>query len=234
MIYAMGREIELKIPLTNEQYDSFFQTFYAPNHPVSPFDSIQILDSSAEQTIKEDEFFSKYDSMEERIAHNEPTVIRLRTEKTLKTPTTAAPSKVFFTIKQKNRKDGFEINREDETYVENAEVLRLFMETAGYHCWFKKVKTAFSCHCTLKNKGVTLTQPLRLSHSESQSQSTLPLVFHVELVSVNSLKYIEIEVTSQDAQATSITSALAVFVKKMGLRPEDKDPRSWYEIINGV
>ena len=59
----MGKEIEIKIPLTDSEYDKIFEE----------------IRGRAEHLKKSDEYYSKYDSREERIKNNEPPVIRIRT-----------------------------------------------------------------------------------------------------------------------------------------------------------
>ena len=59
-----NKEIELKIPLSDGEYDELKKRFF----------------TGAEKVIKKDEYFSRYDTLEERIKNNEPKVIRIRTE----------------------------------------------------------------------------------------------------------------------------------------------------------
>ena len=172
----------------------------------SQIEGIKILKAYPETVIKRDEYWSRYDSREERLEHKEPQVIRIRTEEK------NGKNEVFFTLKHKTKQNGIELNKEDETYIENPEVLRLFFIETGYHKWFDKVK---------KNAGA-------FCHS-----SVLPGVeFHVELEDVNGLKYIEVEVTSEEGDAQIIKSALGDFMKQCGLNPEYRDCRSWVEILS--
>ena len=199
----MGREIEMKIPLTEDKYNSLIQVFCEQK---SQIEGIKILKACPETVFKRDEYWSRYDSREERLEHKEPQVIRIRTEEK------NGKNEVFFTLKHKTKQNGIELNKEDETYIENPEVLRLFFIEAGYHKWFDKVK---------KNAGA-------FCHS-----SVLPGVeFHVELEDVNGLKYIEVEVTSEEGDAQIIKSALGDFMKQCGLNPEYRDYRSWVEILS--
>lgn len=189
----MGQEIELKIPLTQQQYNQLYEQFY----------------SSCKMVCKRDEYFSKYNSMEERVKNNEPSVIRIRTEWE-----EGESAKSYFTIKRKKKENGIEINREDESFVENPEALRVFFEEAGFHRWFDKEKKAYGCYQKLDE------QP--------------ELDFHMELVIVNDMKYMEIEVTDcKGLNCMDVQRALEGLVRKIGLDPEKKDIRSWYELING-
>lgn len=198
----MGREIELKIPLTKSKYEEVLNNFYLSE---KSYPEITIIDQNPVKIIKTDRYFSRYDTLEERREHNEPQVIRIRTD-----AEENGSSKSYFTIKTKKYENGIEINKEDETFLDNPEALCIFFEEAGYHHWFTKEKSAYSCHCSLFNSP--------------------DLVFHVELVEVNKHPYIEIEVTSESQTPDQISGELDNFVKKMGLNPEDKDPRSWYTI----
>lgn len=199
----MGREIEMKIPLSEEKYYELIDIFCNRKNNL---DGITVKSSISETVLKRDEYWSRYNSREERLEHKEPQVIRLRTEES------GGQKKTFFTIKHKTRENGIELNKEDETFVEDAEVLRLFFEEAGYHKWFDKIKKNVGAYC---------------------SSVVLPGVdFHVELEDVNGLKYIEVEVTSMEGDAQIIKSALGEFMKLCGLNPENRDVRSWVEILN--
>lgn len=188
----MGQEIELKIPLTDQQYDDLYNQFY----------------SGCKMVCKRDEYFSKYNTMEERRQNNEPSVIRIRTE-----GVEGEVQKSYFTIKRKKKENGIEINREDETFIENDEAMRIFFEEAGYHKWFDKEKKSYGCYQKLDERP--------------------ELDFHMELVIVNDMKYMEIEVTdSKGLDYSVVQGALEGLVKKIGLDPSKKDIRSWYELIN--
>ena len=136
----MGREIELKIPLSQTEYDFIKNIIYSKEKIAG----ISFL-SKPEFLIKQDQYYSRYNSYEERLQNNEAQCIRLRSEavypdSSLSGAGDCKEEKSYFTIKRKTYKDGMEVNREDETFVENADVMReLFLE-AKYHCWFKKEK----------------------------------------------------------------------------------------------
>ena len=197
----MGREIEIKIPLSDVQYDSIFSFINCK----ADFDGILRADKVSPLIIKQDEYYSRYDSREERIAAGEPQVIRIRTDDNGKEKSS------YFTIKHKSRQNGIEFNKEDETFVEDADVIREMMEVAGYKCWFKKVKKAYGIYCNFtKLAGVD---------------------FHLELETVNQYKYVEIEVTQEVGDPEKIRSALNDFVAALGLDPTKRDVRSWVEIL---
>ena len=218
----MGKEIELKIPLSQEQYDDLYKKIFVEKNCTG----VKVLDSSSEQIYKHDEYFTKYATLEERAEKNEPQVIRLRTE------SVRGNKQCFFTIKRKTLQNGIEVNKEDETLVSDENVLRLFFEEAGYRRWFNKEKKAYSSHCVLDEN-----------------------IFHLELVEVNGMLYVEVEVVSDDDVAaetenrlcdkgaadscgqkklpeSNLKAQLEKFVVALGLNPADKEPRSWYQIIS--
>ena len=184
----MGREIEIKIPLTQSEYDSLFAKINEP-----PF-------TTPEHLLKSDIYFSRYDTREERKAKNEPQVIRIRTDENLNEGT----KKSYFCIKRKSIENGIEFNSENETFIEDENVLKLLFEVSDYHQFFQKNKDAFS---TYYND------------------------MHLELEKVNGLAYVEIEVTTDNLPADKVRQNLEAFVKTLGLDPSNRDSRSWMEII---
>lgn len=204
----MGREIEIKIPLTSEEFDRIYDFLCLKKS----IDGIKILGDDKNPCerkffLKKDEYFSKYKKEIERRENNEPQVIRIRTQDF------ENDRRSYFTIKRKVVEDGIEVNKEDETFIEDANVLRDFFALSGYSRWFSKEKKACGVYCTFSLfEGVT---------------------FHLELEIVNELKYVEIEVTDTDGSAKDIKAGLTQFVKALNLDPLKKDSRSWVEIING-
>ncbi len=133
----MSREIELKVPLTCEQFDRI-EKILTQKEQLS---SINVRGLS--HILKSDEYFSRYHTHEERIKNKELRVIRLRTENDGK------GEKSFFCIKQKTIENGVEFNSEKETFVEEADVLRAFFEASGFIKWFEKKKDALSVYATV-------------------------------------------------------------------------------------
>ena len=154
----MSREIELKVPLTLEQFDRI-QKILTQKEQLS---SINIRGLS--HILKSDEYFSRYHTHEERIKNKELRVIRLRTENDGK------GEKSFFCIKQKTIENGVEFNSEKETFVEDADVLRAFFEASGFIKWFEKKKDAISVYVTLSEK------PDFEAHVELEKVNSLPYV----------------------------------------------------------
>lgn len=198
----MGREIEMKIPLTEGKFKELVDVFCYGKIDV---EGIKVIKTCPDLVIKKDEYWSRYNSREERLANKEPQVIRIRQEES------EEKTEAYFTLKHKTRQNGIELNKEDETFIEDPEVLRLFFIDAGYHKWFEKIKKNVGAYCT--------------------SSVLSGVEFHVELEDVNGLKYIEVEVTTEDGDADVIKSALGEFMKQCGLNPEDRDIRSWVEIL---
>ena len=198
----MGREIEIKIPLTDDQYDKIFSVITG----AESLAGVKVL-GQPEHLLKSDIYFSRYNTREESKAAGEPQVIRIRSE-------AGTEKKAFFCIKRKTIENGIELNREDETFVENPEVIRDLLLFSGYHQFFEKNKDSYGVHC--------------------QSVVLPGCDFHLELEKVNGLKYIEVEVTDgtdgTDA-ADAVRAALEKFMEQFGLDTSKRDHRSWMEII---
>lgn len=195
-------EIELKIPLTQNEYDRLYKELYGKECTVA---GINRTSREPDEIVKRDENYTRYATREEQKANNEPGVIRIRTQ------TAGSCEKSYFTIKRKSVENGIEVNKENETFVEDAEVIRELLREAGYHCWFSKEKRGYSCYCTIKN-------------FENFN-------FHIELEKVNSLPYIEIEVTLENPDSDAVKKGLEELVKLLGLDINKRDSRSWRKII---
>ena len=202
----MGREIEIKIPLTNAEYEKIFKVISGQQ----TLTGVDVAADGLEHLLKTDTYFSRYDSREESKAAGEPQVIRIRSESSAENKTN---ERSFFCIKRKTIENGIELNREDETFVENADVIRDLLLFSGYHQFFEKNKDAYGVHC--------------------QSVVLPGCDFHLELEVVNGLKYIEVEVTDGADKADDIRLALEQFMELFGLDTSKRDKRSWMEIING-
>ena len=197
----MGREIEIKIPLTDDQYDKIFSVITG----AETLSGLEVI-AQPEHLLKSDIYFSRYNTREESKAAGEPQVIRIRSE-------AGVEKKSFFCIKRKTIENGIELNREDETFVENPEVIRDLLLFSGYHQFFEKNKDSYGVHC--------------------QSVVLPSCDFHLELEKVNGLKYIEVEVTDGTDAADAVRGALEKFMELFGLDTSKRDHRSWMEIIKG-
>ena len=221
----MGREIEIKIPLTDAQYDKIYSVI-SGDEKVTGVELCTTKDvpCPVEHIKKTDSYFSRYDTREESKAAGEPQVIRIRQEQYEKIGgkelADEIKPKAFFCIKRKTIENGIEINREDETFVENPEVIRDLLLFSGYHQFFEKNKNSFSVYC---------------------KSDVLPgCEFHLELERVNSLKYLEVEVTDETSGGTKpvlaaddVRTGLERFVELFGLDASKRDSRSWMEILQG-
>ena len=208
----MGREIEIKIPLTDAEYDKIFSVISGKQSLLG----VKAAVDGLEHLLKSDIYFSRYDSREESKAAGEPQVIRIRSEKVAGSgDKTGGQSneRAFFCIKRKSIENGIELNREDETFVENPEVIRDLLLFSGYHQFFEKNKDAYGVHC----KSVVFPG----------------CDFHLELEMVNGLKYIEVEVTDGADSADDVRAALEKFMELFGLDTSKRDKRSWMEILRG-
>ena len=202
----MGREIEIKIPLNDAEYENLFDFVNGKK----TFEGLTLTSSLPERILKSDEYYSRYQTRAESKAAGEPQVIRIRSELN---KDSASVQKAYFCIKRKSLENGIELNREDETFVEKADVVRDLLQLSGYHKFFEKKKDALGVYCT--------------------SSLLKDASFHLELEIVNNLKYVEIEVTEEGTPADAVRGALEKFVALFGLDPSKRDSRSWMEIING-
>ena len=219
----MGREIEIKIPLTDAQYDFIHDVIFGKESVAD----VTVL-GNCEHILKSDEYYSRYNSREESKKAGEPQVIRIRCEEEVESGTArkvgtyeagvgtgggnpSSARRAFFCIKRKSIENGIELNREDETFVENVDVIRDILTLSGYHKFFEKKKDAFGVYC---KSGV-------LDGAD----------FHLELEVVNALKYIEVEVTDEGVPADTVRTALEKFIALFGLDAGKRDSRSWMQIL---
>lgn len=222
----MGREIELKIPLTDSEYQKIFSVICG-KEKLKGVEVCSLKNGSAfafEHILKSDSYFSRYNSRSESKIAGEPQVIRLRSEQIFDgfDEKNGVEKKTFFCIKRKTVENGIELNSENETFVEKPEVIHDLLTLSGYHQFFEKSKDAFSAYC--------------------KSEVLEACIFHIELEIVNGLKYLEVEVTDDfdfadsaenGLSAADIRLALEKFVALFDLDASKKDSRSWMEILRG-
>ena len=200
----MGREIEIKIPLTGAEYEKIFKVISGEE----TLPGLEVAAEGLEHLLKSDAYFSRYTTREESKAAGEPQVIRIRSEASADDK---ANERSYFCIKRKTIENGIELNREDETFVEKPDVIR---DLLLFICeFFEKKKDAYGVHC----RSVVLPG----------------CDFHLELEMVNNLKYIEVEVTDGTDAADDVRMALEKFMELFGLDTSKRDKRSWMEIIQG-
>ena len=199
----MASEIEIKIPLNIEDFERIEKLI---SSGAQKSGSCRLVFSDFMRIFKSDRYFSHYKTRQERKKNGEFEVIRLRTEKT------GDGKKSFFTTKRKSLVNGFEVNDEKETFVENPEVLENFLLSSGFIKWFEKTKDSQLVLCRLRDGK--------------------DLVFHLELEKVNSLFYVEIECTeSKNCQNGEVFSELKKVAEALSLGIENIDPRPWTEIL---
>ncbi len=199
----MASEIEIKIPLNIEDFERI-EKLISPGGQKSG--SCQLVFSDFMRIFKSDRYFSRYKTRQDRKENGEFEVIRLRTEKT------GGGKKSFFTTKRKSLVNGFEVNDEKETFVENPEVLENFLLSSEFIKWFEKTKDAQSVLCRLRDGK--------------------DLVFHLELEKVNSFFYVEIECAeSRNCQNSEVFLELKKAAEALSLSIENIDPRPWTEIL---
>lgn len=172
-----------------------------------------------------------------------------------------ADEKSYFTIKNKRFECGTEINCEDETLVENPEVLRNFFKATRFKKWFSKEKTSFSFFvkkengfCVQDKDSVQNQEPVPscrenvplcrksvpiLQDSVHCPEKSFPpsqdfVLFHAELEIVNGLKYLEIECTDEKIPEKNAFCGLDEIFLDFGLDVSKKDVRSWVEIIQNL
>ncbi len=202
----MGREIEIKIPLTDAEYEKIFKIISGQQ----TLTGVEVAADGLEHLLKTDQYFSRYATRQEGKEAGEPQVIRIRSEASAGDKTN---ERSYFCIKRKTIENGIELNREDESFVEKPEVVRDLLLFSGYHQFFEKNKDAYGVHC----RSVVLPG----------------CDFHLELEMVNGLKYIEVEVTDGTDSADDVRVALEKFMELFGLDTSKRDKRSWMEIIKG-
>lgn len=195
----MNREIELKIPLKKEEYLKILQK-------IKDNDDSLFLFKNVQKILKKDEYFSRFKTYEERRKNNESEVIRMRTQ------IIDEKQQTFFTIKRKSIQNGIETNCENETFIENPNVLYQFFNESGFIKWFSKEKNSISTICNCKKIEGNLN-------------------FHLELLIVNNLYYLEVEILDQKIDEKNAKSALCKFVEILGLNSKNADSRSWAEIL---
>ena len=207
----MGREIEIKIPLADSQYEKIYKAIFGEDE----FAHITFQRDRIKKYRKSDEYYSRYDSRAESKAAGEPQVIRIRSEEIAARPDSEAFEKAdsYFCIKRKVIENGIELNREDETFVQDASVIRDLLTLSGYHKFFEKIKNTISVMCTC------------------DLFSDIP--FHAELEIVNEMKYLEVEVTEGEQVADTVRQSLTKWMELFELDPSKRDSRSWMEIIQG-
>lgn len=198
-------EIEIKIPLSEEEYASLGRKFVA---------------SGAEFFAKTDSYYSQYDTKQERLEKGEP-LIRLRQEQS-ETYIGSADDRHkviseddILTYKIKSTVNGIENNVERETTVEDMTILKELFEKTGFKCWFTKTKSSLLYNTTVNNIKFNV-------EVESVNDHKYIEIENIENVDTQG------HVLTQD----DIVAAIKVICEKFNLDFEKRDGRDWPQILN--
>lgn len=180
-------EVEVKYALSDEDFKRI---------------SVAFALSHADNLFKKDSYYTRYPSKKKALAKGEP-LIRIREEN----------GKSFLTIKNKSKDGNFEVNKEQETEVEDITVVRNLLLSTGYREYFYKEKDAWSMY-----ENVTLEDGTKVN-------------VHSELEIVNGrFRYLEIEVTD-DITKEQAMEALGYVCQSRSVTDDMIDMRSWPEIL---
>lgn len=171
-------EVEIKIPLSLYQFSELLSRF-----------------GKGEFKIKNDYYFSKYNTYEERKEHNEK-LIRIREE---------VDGDCFLTTKNKSIKDGVENNIELETKIDKGYFMKFFNDI-GYLNYFSKNKKSWL---------------LNIQGTNSELEIINNRYFYIEI------EYITNMLESRESALLVIKQVCDV----LGVNYEDRDERSWIEIL---
>ena len=196
----MGKEFEAKVLLTSEEYIDILEK--------------EILNEPSVK--KSDIYYSKYSSTEEAIKYNE-SLTRIRTEN----------DRAYLTLKKKELFYGFENNKEYETRVEDAEVVKKLLLEAGYSPYFKKYKTSYTIYIrlpTVLTPGVDVHIELeKVENSMHTEKSTYKRVYALEIEAVAP--------DDLDIRTEELAEIVKTYFKYFNKTEQDFEPRSWRNIL---
>lgn len=161
---------------------------------------------------KSDIYWSKYASIEEAIKNGE-SLTRIRTEE----------ENAFLTLKQKNKTDGFENNKEYETRVLDINVLQKLLEEAGYSPYFKKYKTSYMLKNTVNRVDVH-TEIEMVENSTHPNKETYKRFYAIEIEAIP-----PVGVYPDDEELIAIVKEE---FSKYGKTEADFETRSWRELLS--
>lgn len=195
----MGKEFEAKVLLTPDEY-------------------INILEQEAVESgiKKSDIYYSKYSSTEAAIQFDE-SLIRIRTE----------ANKAYLTLKKKELVNGFENNKECETRLEDAEVVKKLLLEAGYSPYFKKYKTSHTIYIHLPavlTPGVEVHIELeKVENSTHVEKSTYKRVYALEIEAV--------ALAGLDVHTEELAEVVKVYFNYFKKTEKDFETKSWRELL---
>lgn len=216
-------EIETKAIITKEQFADLICKYA---------DKLEFLP-------KQDTYYSKYDTYEERKENKEPT-LRMRQE----------GEKFYFTIKQKEIKDGVESNEETETELSDPYAITKYFASNDLKSYFVKTKKSWGF------KEVLLDESPRIClNNGSFTRSAFfeyQTIGHIEIECINDKVYaVELEViyNPEEKENHGFNVDISALTTVRGLSKEDTireaimkwfednglkdqiDNRSWMEIL---
>ena len=183
-------EFEGKVLLTPEQY-------------------INIISSPETKSIKKlvkfDTYYSKFPSSKIAKEYGE-SLTRIRVES----------DKSYLTLKHREVIDGFETNVENETQIENVNILKQLLTESGYAETFKKYKTSF------------LLESYKVLDNDGE--------VHVELETISNgkdkiLYALEIECVGEDIDPKYAKQCVIDAFNSYGFSSKKLEPKTWRELL---
>lgn len=195
----MGKEFEAKVLLTPDEYINILEQ--------------EVVESAVK---KSDIYYSKYSSTEEALKNGE-SLTRIRTE----------DDKAYLTLKKKELFYGSENNKEYETRVEDAEVVKKLLLEAGYSPYFKKYKTSYTIYIRLPmvlTPGVDVHIELeKVENSMHTEKSTYKRLYALEIEAVSS--------AGLDARTEELAEIVKTYFNYFNKTEKDFETKSWRELL---
>ena len=195
----MGKEFEAKVLLTPDEYINILEQ--------------EVVESGVK---KSDIYYSKYSSTEEALKNGE-SLTRIRTD----------GDKAYLTLKKKELVNGFENNKECETQIEDAEVVKKLLLEAGYSPYFKKYKTSYTIYIRLPTvfvPGVEVHIELeKVENSIHTEKSTYKRFYALEIEAVAS--------AGLDVHTEELAEVVKTYFNYFNKTEKDFETRSWKELL---
>src|SRR5574344_1258022 len=171
---------------------------------LTPDEYINILEQEVVESgiKKSDIYYSKYSSTEEAV-------------------------KVYLTLKKKELATGFENNKEYETRIEDAEVVKKLLLEAGYSPYFKKYKTSHTIYMRLPmvlTPGVEVHIELeKVENSTHVEKSTYKRVYALEIEAV--------ALAGLDVHTEELAEVVKAYFNYFNKTEKDFETKSWRELL---
>lgn len=195
----MGKEFEAKVLLTPDEYINILEQ--------------EVVESGVK---KSDIYYSKYSSTEEALKNGE-SLTRIRTD----------GDKAYLTLKKKELVNGFENNKECETQIEDAEVVKKLLLEAGYSPYFKKYKTSYTIYIRLPTvfiPGVEVHIELeKVENSMHTEKSTYKRFYALEIEAVVS--------AGLDVHTEELAEVVKSYFIYFNKTEKDFETKSWRELL---